>query len=101
MEQNTIKEVGTLKNKYGVSFTVGDYVYLPLPFYNYGIWKVVKIEDKTSNRRHWRLWVDQGERHVRGFSVDNPFIKLEKEAGASLFENKNFMDYVKNSFKYG
>ena len=47
MEQNTIKEVGTLKNKYGVSFTVGDYVYLPLPFYNYGIWKVVKIEDKT------------------------------------------------------
>ena len=89
-----VKEVNKLSNKYGIEFAVGDYVYLPLPFYNYSVWKIVKIYDESETECHGprRLWVDQGPdeneggRHIRGFSINNPFIKLDKKAGEALFE---------------
>ena len=86
-----VKEVDKLSNKYGIEFAVGDYVYLPLPFYNHSVWKIVKIYDESEIDQPGRLWVDQGsddfrpeERHVRGFSIDNPFIKVDKECGEYL-----------------
>ena len=102
-----VKEVAKLSNKYGVEFVVGDYIYLPLPFYNNAVWKIVKIYDESEVDRPGRLWVDQGAdeneggRHVRGFSIDNPFIKLDKEAGEALFENEEFEKYIVDSFGYG
>ena len=101
-----VKEVDKLSNKYGIEFMVGDYVYLPLPFYNDSVWKIFKIYDESEVNRPGRLWVDQGldenegGRHVRGFSIDNPFIKLDKEAGDALFENEEFKNYIINSFLF-
>ena len=37
------KDVESFTNKYGITFNVGDYVFLPLNFYDYGIWKIVRI----------------------------------------------------------
>jgi hypothetical protein len=101
---NRIKEVTVYKNKYGVEFNVGDYVFLPLPFYDYGIWKIVKIYDETNLGRTRRLWLDQGdesefngkegERHIRGMSIDNPFIKVDKECGEILFDNDEFKNSI-------
>lgn len=102
-----VKEVDKLSNKYGIEFAVGDYVYLPLPFYNYSVWKIAKIYDESEVDSPGRLWCDQGPdeneggRHIRGFNIDNPFIKLDKEAGEALFENQDFKDYIINSFKLG
>ena len=86
-----IKKVDSLTNKYGITFNVGDYVFLPLNFYDCGVWKIVKIEDESGIGRPGRLWVDQGtddfrpnERHIRGLSIDNPFIKVDKECGEHL-----------------
>ena len=103
-EDNRIKQVTTFKNKYGVEFNVGDYVFLPLPFYNYAIWKIVRIEDETNIGRTGRLLVDQGddslfngkkgERHIRGMSIDNPFIKVDKECGEILFDNNEFENRI-------
>ena len=100
MDDDRIKEVPTLTNKYGVEFNVGDYVFLPLPFYSYAVWKIVRIEDESGIGRTGRLRVDQGDdslfngeegkRHIRGFSIDNPFIKLDKECGERLFGNEDF-----------
>lgn len=99
-----IKEVTTLKNKYGVEFNVGDYIFLPLRFYSYGIWKIVKIIDETNIGKTGRLRVDQGDdslfngkkgkRHIRGMSIDNPFIKVDKECGEILFENNEFENSI-------
>lgn len=74
-----------MKNKYGTNLEVGDYVFLPLEFYNFGVFEIIKI-DKG------RLWLDEykeenGERHVRGISIDNPFIKVDKVFGKYLHDN--------------
>ena len=102
-----IKVVDSFKNKYGVEFNTGDYVFLPLPFYNYAIWKIVRIEDETETGRTGRLWLDQGDdslfngkegkRHIRGMSIDNPFIKVDKECGEALFDNGEFENKIQKS----
>ena len=93
------KDVESFTNKYGITFNVGDYVFLPLNFYDYGIWKIVKIQDETDIGRTGRLWVDQGtddfdpnRRHIRGFSIDNPFIKVDKECGEYLHDGDFYLE---------
>ena len=85
------RECESMTNKYGITFNVGDYVFLPLDFYDNCVWWIVKIQDESNIGRTGRLLVDQGsddfrpeERHVRGFSIDNPFIKVDKECGEYL-----------------
>lgn len=87
-------EITEITNKYGIKFSVGDFVFLPLEFYSHGIWKILKIEDDTYIGGNGRLWVDQGGKHIRGFSVDNPFIKVDEECGKILFENSDFKEKI-------
>lgn len=104
-----VKSVNALKNKYGIEFNVGDYVFLPLQFYSYGIWKITKIVDETSVGGSGRLWVDQGSeekfngkednRHIRGVSIDNPFIKVDKKCGEFLFDNNVYEEKLYEAFK--
>lgn len=84
-----------ITNKYGTSFEVGDYVFLPLEFYNFGVFKIVKIDNANEDVYPCRLWLDEyeeenGERHIRGISVDNPFIKVGKTLGKYLHD-KGYM----------
>lgn len=100
-------KVNTLKNKYGVEFNVGDYVFLPLPFYDFSIWKIIAIDDENEIGRTGRLWLDQGddskfngkkgERHIRGNTIDAPFIKVDAKCGEILFDNNDFEDKIQCS----
>ena len=81
-----------MKNKYGVNFDVGDYVFLPLEFYDFGVFKIVKIDEGKEGECPGRLWLDEyeednGERHIRGISIDNPFIKVDEGFGKYLHDN--------------
>jgi len=88
-----------MENKYGINFEVGDYVFLPLAFYDWGVWKIVKVVDETNIGRTGRLWLDQGsddngERHIRGLSIDNPFIKIDKEFGEKFHGGGFYLNSV-------
>ena len=94
-----------MKNKYGINFEVGDYVYLPLAFYGWGVWKIIKIVDESDTGRTRRLWLDQGrddngERHIRGLSIDNVFIKVDKECGEYLHGGDFYLDLIDDN-EYG
>lgn len=80
-------------NKYGVDINKDDYVFLPLPFYNGSVWKVMHVE-KNNTLNEYRVHVDEGNKHFRTFSINNPFMKLDYECGKILFENKNFEEKI-------
>ena len=88
-----------MKNKYGINFEEGDYVYLPLAHYSWGVWKIIKIVDETDKGHTARLLLDQGrddngERHIRGLSIDNVFIKVDKECGKYLHDNDFYLHLI-------
>ena len=86
-------------NKYGVYINVGDYVFLPLPFYDFSVWKVNEIIKDENSLVKVRIRCDEGHGHFRNYNIDNPFIKLEPECGKTLFENIEFENKIKKEYK--
>ena len=87
-------------NKYGVNIKVGNYVFLPLPFYDFSVFKVVDlIEEDENSSVKTRIACDEGHGHIRNFNIDNPFIKLDDDCGKSLFENNEFENKIKKIYK--